>query len=338
MGSVMLDLSGYELTPEEKEILHHPYVGGVIYFTRNYHDKAQLNELVRQTREASKQPLLLAVDHEGGRVQRFREGFSAIPSMGSLLEKGGALKKATRLAQSFGELMALEVLACGIDISFAPVLDVNGVSDVIGDRSFSAKPAEIESLATGFIGGMRQAGMKSTGKHFPGHGSVKEDSHVALPIDRRAADEVMGLDLGVFKNLIAQNQLDAIMPAHVIYESVDDLPAGFSSHWIKQVLRRELCFDGVVFSDDLAMHGALHLGAPADRAYKALQAGCDVALICNDREAAVHILDNLPNELGLVDAMSSMQSSAVGHLSWRRLLEQPRWQALQKELGDFYEQ
>lgn len=333
MGSIMLDVSGYEITPEEKELLEHPFVGGVIYFTRNFHDTEQLGELVKQTRKASRSELVLAVDHEGGRVQRFRDGFSAIPAMAAIEKRN----EASKFAKSFGHLMASEVLASGIDISFAPVLDVNGISDVIGDRSFSAEPRMVESLATDFIDGMRAAGMKVTGKHFPGHGSVKEDSHIALPVDKREQEEVLHLDAQIFKTLIGNGKLDAVMPAHVIYSAFDELPAGFSPFWLKRILREQMQFNGVIFSDDLAMHGALHLGKPHERAIHALTAGCDVALICNDREAAVDIIDNLPQDLGVIDKIQEMRGNFTGYNGLNNLLKTELWAQLRKQLDAFNE-
>lgn len=333
MGSIMLDVSGYEITPEEKELLEHPFVGGVIYFTRNFHDPDQLTELVRQTREASRSELVLAVDHEGGRVQRFRDGFSAIPAMAEIEKRDNA----SEIAKCFGHLMAAEVLASGIDISFAPVLDVNGISDVIGDRSFSGDPRCVETLATSFIEGMRAAGMKVTGKHFPGHGSVKEDSHIALPVDKREREQVLQLDAQIFKTLISNGKLDAVMPAHVIYSAFDELPAGFSPFWLKRILREQMQFNGVIFSDDLAMHGALHLGKPHERAVHALTAGCDVALICNDREAAVDIIDNLPQELGEIDKMQEMRGNFAGYSGLQELVKTDNWMKLRNQLDVFNE-
>ncbi len=295
MGPLMLDVASYELTNEEREMLEHPLVGGVILFTRNYHDRQQLAELVKQTRQAARNNLLMAVDHEGGRVQRFRNGFSEIPAMGSLYERAASdVEKAAQYAEQFGWLMAAELLAFDIDISFAPVLDIHGVSEVIGDRSFHQQPEVIIQLASSFIEGMHKAGMKSTGKHFPGHGNVKEDSHIALPGDGRTEQEIVNFDMRIFAEINQRGLLDAVMPAHVIYSQVDSLPAGFSSIWIRDYLRKKMNFDGVVFSDDLSMQGAVNIGNFSERASAALNAGCDMVLVCNDPKGAAQVLDGLP--------------------------------------------
>ena len=255
MGPIMLDVSGFELTHEEIDILDHPLVGGLILFSRNYHDQKQLFDLVRHIRSVTRNDVIIATDHEGGRVQRFRQGFSDIPAMGSINRHTNEnIQQSGYLCEQFGWLMAAELLAFDIDISFAPVLDIQGVSEVIGDRSFHQQPQIIVQLASDFIKGMHRAGMSATGKHFPGHGNVLEDSHVAMPIDKRSREDIFNLDMAIFKSIHQQGLLDAVMPAHVIYPEVDDLPAGFSETWIKQILRQELDFDGVVFSDDLSPH------------------------------------------------------------------------------------
>lgn len=296
MGPLFLDLLGAELSAEERDMLQHPLVGGVILFSRNYQERAQLIELVRSIRAASKQYLLIAVDQEGGRVQRFRHQFSCIPAMGDIDAGARQLRMASvDLAEQLGWLMAVELRACDIDISFAPVLDINGCSDVIGTRAFSSNPEQIVSDAGGFISGMHHAGMKATGKHFPGHGNVKADTHHFEATDSRSFDEIKRYDLSVFRRLISQNKLDAVMPAHVIYSDVDDKPAGFSKRWLQQVLRKDLGFKGVIFSDDLSMQGAALAGDHVQRAEQALTAGCDYLLACNDRDASIRLLDGLPH-------------------------------------------
>lgn len=336
MGPLMLDLSGYELTQEEKELLQHPLTGGVIFFTRNFHDPVQIAELVRHAREVARQPLLLAVDHEGGRVQRFREGFTHIPAMASF-ESVTDTAKQSALLNTAGWLMASEVLSVGIDISFAPVLDIHGISDVIGDRSFSQNPEHIVRYASEFIQGMQRAGMKATGKHFPGHGNVKEDSHIALPVDKRPTEEVIQLDAHIFARLIDDNLLQGIMPAHVIYDNADSLPAGFSTFWIQTILRQKMQFNGVIFSDDLAMQGAVHLGTPAQRAEKAMKAGCDMVLMCNDREGAIHILDNLSHEYAGQARISSMRAQQFPYASLNDLQSSEAWTEAKKALDSRHE-
>ncbi len=293
MGPVMLDVQSTSLSQEDKEIIQHPLVGGLILFTRNYQSPEQIADLNQQIRVAAKKPMLIAVDHEGGRVQRFRDGFSLIPAMGKLWQMSDAnLDLAKELAKQSAILMALEVQAVGIDISFAPVLDINNISDVIGDRSFHQQPQYVTELAEAFINGLHQVGMKATGKHFPGHGSVKADSHVDLPIDTRSKAEIFQQDLVPFQQLIAKQKVDALMPAHVIFPDVDSQAVGFSRYWLQDILREKLGFNGVIFSDDLSMQGAASAGGYVERAEAAQDAGCDMLLLCNNRDGCVDVLDN----------------------------------------------
>lgn len=339
MGPLMLDVSGYELTLEEIDILDHPLVGGLILFSRNYHDQKQLSDLVRHIRNVTRNDLVIATDHEGGRVQRFRQGFSKIPAMGSIAQHThDNTQQSGYLCEQFGWLMAVELLAFDIDISFAPVLDIHGVSEVIGDRSFHQQPEKIVYLASEFIKGMHRAGMSATGKHFPGHGNVLEDSHIAMPIDKRSKKEIFELDMAIFKAIHAQGLLDAVMPAHVIYPEVDDLPAGFSQKWIKQILRQDLAFNGVVFSDDLSMQGAVQMGNIVERAELALAAGCDMVLVCNDPKGAAQVIDGLPTDLGLhinsLERIKSLRKSAG--LDFVSLKKTTDYQAASKVLDQFY--
>lgn len=284
IGALMLDIAGTQLTQEDIDLLQAPQVGGVILFARNIENPQQVRALTDHMRRV-RPDILIAVDQEGGRVQRLKQGFTLLPAMG----KFGELfltepERALELAEQCGWLMATEVLAVGIDFSFAPVLDINAISDVIGDRAFAHNVQDIVPLAAAFMKGMKRAGMANTGKHFPGHGSVKADSHVAAAIDLRSYDEIYHNDMQSFIQL--KDQLDALMPAHVIYEKVDSNPAGFSPYWIQTVLREQLKFDGVLFSDDLTMQAACVAGGADARIQAALAAGCDMGLVCNQREAA----------------------------------------------------
>ena len=293
IGALMLDIAGTELNQEDIELLQAPQVGGMILFGRNIESPEQVRALTDHMRQI-RPDILIAVDQEGGRVQRLKNGFTLLPAMG----KFGELylsqpEKAVELAEQCGWLMAAEVLAVGIDFSFAPVLDLNDISDVIGDRSFAKNMQDIIPLASAFLKGMKRAGMASTGKHFPGHGSVKADSHVAAAVDSRSYDEIYQKDMQSFIQLMPQ--LDALMPAHVIYDQIDPNPAGFSPYWIQQVLRSELKFDGVLFSDDLSMQAACVAGGADARIQAALNAGCDMGLVCNNRESACTALEGIAN-------------------------------------------
>lgn len=289
-GPLMIDVAGTTLTAEERQRLSHPLVGGVILFARNYCDPVQLTVLCDEIHALRAPPLLIAIDHEGGRVQRCREGFTRLPAMRLL----GAWwdtspRAAIESARMLGVVLAGELRACGVDLSFAPVLDLDwGRSTVIGDRSFHANPRAVIDLAGGLIAGMREAGMACCGKHFPGHGWVAADSHVAIPVDERSLDE-MAYDLMPFRELIGDQRLDAVMPAHVIYPQVDSRSAGFSPVWIGK-LRDEFGFGGVIFSDDLSMEGASVAGGIVDRVQAAWAAGCDMLLVCNAPAAADEVL------------------------------------------------
>lgn len=304
----MLSIAGLTLSDAEHQLLRRPSVGGLILFSRNYSDKAQLRALMSQIKAANP-AILIAVDQEGGRVQRFQSGFLRHPPLrvfeSRYLQNNEQGLSAARLC---GWAMAFELLQLGIDFSFAPVLDVfDPQSRVIGDRAFSADTQLIEVLGREYIAGMREAGMASTGKHFPGHGSVAGDSHVELPIDERSFSEIAARDLQPFAALAGE--LDAVMPAHVIYPHIDSACAGFSPVWVQQILRTELGFDGVVFSDDLTMDAAHSAGSIETRCELALSAGCDMVLVCNDNEAAMKVCDFLEAnpELPAADSQNRLQ-------------------------------
>lgn len=294
LGPVMLDLAGTEISPEDRRRLMHPLAGGVILFSRNYAGSEQLQRFTVEIHALRSPPLIIAVDHEGGRVQRFREGFTAIPSMrelGRVWDAGS--QRARQLAHEVGFVLAAELRAHGVDLTMAPVLDVDyGASSVIGDRALHSDPQAIAELARALLQGLRQAGMNGVGKHFPGHGHVRADSHHEVPLDDRPFDAIEASDLVPFRRMI-ETGLGGIMPAHVIYSRVDSRPAGFSPVWLKRVLRGELGFDGAVFSDDLSMEGASVEGGVIERARAALAAGCDMVLVCNDPQAVDELLGGL---------------------------------------------
>jgi beta-N-acetylhexosaminidase len=337
MAPLMIDVQGTSLTSEDKDILNHPLVGGLILFSRNYQSPEQVTELVKQIRQAAGKDILIAVDHEGGRVQRFREQFSAIPAMADIWKQSnGDLELACQLAKHMGYLMAVEVLAVGIDISFAPVLDIEGISEVIGDRAFHQQPEKVTQLAGAFVDGMHLAGMKSTGKHFPGHGSVLEDSHFALPVDRRSKEQIFNLDMQPFEQLIQAGKVDALMPAHVIYPEIDEKAVGFSHYWLNSILREQLNFNGVIFSDDLTMEGAASIGGNIERAEAAWDAGCDMLLVCNSRAASVDIIDNA--RLNLMPERSARIKTMLkgASVSWQALDQQSEYQQARKILNQYF--
>jgi len=290
----MVDVAGLELTPDDIERLQHPQVGGVILFARNFAAPLQLIQLAHSIRELRTPHLLIAVDHEGGRVQRFRHGFTTIPPMrelGKLWDRDPA--QALAAARGCGFVIGSELQAHGVDFSFAPVLDVDyGESGVIGDRALHADPNVIAVLAEALQAGLTAAGMASVGKHFPGHGYVRADSHHEVPVDERTLTEITQRDLVPFQRMV-RSGMGGVMPAHVVYPKVDGKAAGFSSVWLQKILREKLSFDGLVFSDDLSMEGASTAGGVMARANAALNAGCDVVLLCNDPRAQDTMLEGL---------------------------------------------
>lgn len=323
LGPVMIDIAGPTLSAEDRELLRHPGVGGLIFFARNYRDRAQLQALIGAIRR-ERPGILLAVDQEGGRVQRFVEPFTRLPSMQLLAQHADAQQ-----LRDVGWLLAAELLAVGMDFSFAPVLDVDDhFCRAVGDRSFAARPDRVAERVGHFIAGMREAGMATTGKHFPGHGQVAADSHVELPRDRRPLERVLATDCVPFSRCIAAGLLDAVMPAHIHFAAVDQYPVGFSRVWLQDILRQQLGFDGVIFSDDLTMEGAGIAGGYGARILAALKAGCDMGLVCNHRPGALQALQAL--EAHPLDPASSRRLQRMRGrqkiTSWEQLQRSERWQ------------
>ncbi|WP_299586374.1 beta-N-acetylhexosaminidase [uncultured Microbulbifer sp.] len=321
LGPVMIDIEGQELTSGDCELLRNPLVGGLIFFARNYRDRVQLEALIASIRSL-RPDILLAVDQEGGRVQRFREGFTRLPSM----QKLSALASEAQL-RDVGWLLAAELLAVGVDFSFAPVLDADDRhSRVIGDRSFCSDPKRLTAIVRPFIQGMREAGMATTGKHFPGHGHVLEDSHVELPQDERTLEQVLESDALPFIDCIGTGELDAVMPAHIRFVNIDSQPVGFSRYWLLDILRGRLGFSGVIFSDDLSMEGAGAAGGYGERIRAALEAGCDMGVICNNRTGALESLAALQDFTPAAESKERLKAMRGRPLitSWQELEKSER--------------
>lgn len=321
IGPIMLDVAGLTLAQEEKEKINHPNTGAVILFSRNYQNPEQVTELINSIRAARNGNILIAVDQEGGRVQRFQQGFTRLPPASNYAQ-------APELAEPAGWLMAAELLGVGVDFSFAPVLDIDcGVSEIIGNRSFSTDATLATRLSSLFRKGMNEAGMAATGKHFPGHGAVALDSHLTLPVDERDLDSIRAKDLAPFKQLIAEG-LEGIMPAHVVYPKIDPNPAGFSPFWIQEILRKELNFSGTVFSDDLSMEGAASVGDFPERARLAQLAGCDMILVCNNPSAAELVLDALPITQDPIREHRLGRMQGKPQMNREQLIRTEKWQQL----------
>lgn len=325
-GPVMLDVSGPELTAEDIELLQHPATGGVILFARNFESRDQIHRLINEIHKQRTPPLLVTVDQEGGRVQRFREGFTRLPAPAHIQTYcGGDLRQARQTAHQLGWLMAAELRSVGVDFSFAPVLDLDhGVSEVIGDRAFGQTREQVATLGQAWMMGAREAGMISVGKHFPGHGAVRADSHLELPVDQRRAEEILHVDVYPFRKAIG-NGLEGIMPAHVIYADCDPGLAGFSAYWLQKVLRGQLGFQGVIFSDDLSMQATEDTGDHAERARAALAAGCDMVLVCNNQQAAARVLEELAEYHDPVSMARCVRLHGRPAPDWNHLREQQRW-------------
>jgi len=330
LGPLFIDIAGTELTDLDKERLSHPLVGGIILFSRNYQDREQLTRLCADIHALRTPRLPISIDHEGGRVQRCREGFTALPAMaqlGKLWDAKGEV--AEQAAKQVGFVLAAELRACGVDFSFTPVLDLDyGRSSVIGSRSFHRQPAVVARLAAALIEGLREAGMGACGKHFPGHGWVEADSHVAIPVDERSWEEIQE-DMRPYGLL----RLDAVMPAHVIYPKIDKRSAGFSPVWIGK-LRNSLGFNGVIFSDDLSMEGASVVGGIIDRVQAARQAGCDALLVCNSPDAVATLLKEWPATVVASTATRIERLlSAQAALDWPTLQQDSRYKAALKTIN-----
>lgn len=328
LGPVMVDVEGLCLQRHEIQRLKNPLVGAVILFARNYQDPKQLSELCRQIHEVRDEPLLIAIDHEGGRVQRCRSGgFTHLPAMRDLGELWDSNQEASLdLAREVGYVLAAELAACGVDFSFTPVLDLDyGLSEVIGNRSFHRNPEVVAKLAEALIEGLGEAGMSSCGKHFPGHGFVEADSHVAIPVDTREFDEIWEEDIKPYVAL-GHLKLPSLMPAHVIYEKVDSMPAGFSKFWIQEVLRQRMNYQGMVFSDDLTMEGASVVGGIVERANAAFAAGCDMVLVCNRPDLSDELLANLQHEASAesIERLKKLHLKSFS-MNWQQLHSEPRY-------------
>jgi beta-N-acetylhexosaminidase len=334
LGPLMIDLAGTSVTAEERELLRHPLVGGVILFTRNYAGSDELTALVSAIHAARTPALIVAVDQEGGRVQRFRPGFSLLPPARRIGHEFDLNARAgLTLARSLGWLMAAELRAHGVDISFAPCVDLDhGLSEVIGDRAFHASPDVVGQLAAAWVHGMRDAGMAATAKHFPGHGAVVADSHLTLPIDRRSLAD-LAPDLAPYRRLVA-NGLPAIMAAHVLFPAVDQAPASLSGRWIRDVLRGDLRFQGVVFADDLSMGGAAAAyGDVVTRARQALAAGCDQLPVCNNRASVIELLDHLDVEPQPASSLRLVRLHGRASPTLAQLQSSPAWRQARELLA-----
>ncbi|NOQ63945.1 MAG: beta-N-acetylhexosaminidase [Methyloprofundus sp.] len=330
IGPIMIDVTGTTLSQYDKEKIAHPNTGAVILFARNFETPEQVSELNQQIKQARKGDILIAVDQEGGRVQRFQKGFTRLPPAAAYAQQAD-------LTENAGWLMAVELLSLGIDFSFAPVLDVDcGVSEIIGNRSFSQDPEQAAQLTSLYRQGMRRAGMAAIGKHFPGHGAVALDSHLTLPVDERDLETLYQHDILPFKRLIKEG-LEGVMPAHVVYPAVDELPAGFSPIWINEILRQQLGFNGTVFSDDLSMQGAATVGDFSDRAKLARLAGCDMLLVCNNETAAEEVLEVTPIEKNAVREQRLLAMLGKNHIDPLVLKKDREWQTISQQLTQLSE-
>lgn len=328
LGPVMLDIDGAALCPADRDLLLEPAVGGVILFTRNYESPSQIADLAAELKALRSPPLLLAVDHEGGRVQRFRDGFSRIPAMRHLGHEFDRAREAgLELARTTGWLIASELRAAGIDLCFAPCVDLDwGLSEIIGDRALHSDPEIVAELASAFCRGLRSAGMAAVAKHFPGHGAVVPDSHEQLPVDRREYGAVLD-DMRPYERLVDNGLIAGVMTAHIVYPEIDELPAGFSRFWIERELRKRLGFGGAVLCDDLSMRATRDFGSMPERAARALAAGCDMVLVCNDRAGAARTVESLAGYSNPVSLVRLARLHGTGRITREALLASEPWQA-----------
>ncbi len=330
-GRLMIDIEGTSLSYADIELINNNQVGGLILFERNFHSKEQIFDLCSEIK-GIKRDILISVDQEGGRVQRFKSGFTKLPSMQVLSDYAASNSNSNiNIFKEVGWLMAAELIAVGIDISFAPVLDVDrNTSSIIGNRSFSDIPSHVSSIAKEFISGMNEAGMQATGKHFPGHGGIFEDSHLLQPQDKRSLDELIKHDLIPFMDL--KDDIGGIMCAHILFPEVDALSAGFSPFWIKEILRNRIGFKGVVFSDDLTMKGAGEYSY-AERVNLSLSAGCDMVLICNNRDGVTEAITHMEqNNIGGSNIVPSMLSHSK--ILWEDLKNSDRRSKIREDLAN----
>jgi beta-N-acetylhexosaminidase len=334
LGPLMVDVEGAFLSPDDVDVLSHPLVGSVLLYTRNYRNPKQISELCAAIRAVRTPHLLIATDHEGGRVQRFREGFTALPAarlIGRRFDEDR--QEGLRCAHSVGWLLATELRAVGVDFSLTPCVDLDwGLSEVIGDRAFHRDADAVAALAAACLAGLREAGMAAVAKHFPGHGAVRADSHVALPIDRRPLADLEA-DLKPYRLLI-ENQLPGVMTAHVEYPAVDTLPASLSRRWIGEILRGRLGFHGCVFADDLSMAGVAGSGDVLARARLALAAGCDVLPILNDRPAVHRVLASFKPDVALPVSQARLVRMRARGAPPGDLAGDPRWHAAVRVVED----
>ncbi len=339
LGNVMIGISGKTLLPHERDWLLHPLVAGVILFSRNFESPEQLRILCAEIHALRHPRLLIGVDHEGGRVQRFRDGFTRLPPMrtlGQLYHQDADM--ALKQAHQVGWLLATELLACGVDFSFAPVLDLDyGESKVIGDRAFDADPIITGRLGLQLSLGMREAGMASVAKHFPGHGFIQADTHEAIAIDERSWPQIEQHDLQPFIKSIAHG-LEALMPAHVRYPAVDDLPVGFSTKWLQQIVREQCHFEGALISDDLGMHAAAVYGSVPERVMLALHAGCDLVLVCNVLDSIDAVLSECRWHACPISHARLIRLHGRSQLDYDHLHYEPLWQTASKQVAQLTEQ